>query len=346
MVGGFRLRSRMARAPLTLAQQLVLCQQVARLVRSRLPISGELAKLAEGAAGADGQAARVVDQQVAQGKSLVEAMAADDSRNSRMLAACIEVGQRTGCLEQTLEAWTAMHFARSRYAKRLRAAMVYPVLLIMVTLLSLGYVIWRLIPEYRSTYVQFGEQLPLWLEWIVSAREQLGPLLLVLFVLIILPLGVWYWRRRSYDASGLPREVPQRLTVQGLVGQLLSVGVKHGLPLNELLPFSVLAGGGSRADAQRAFSQLQQRQPIPGLAPHATLLLAALYGGVTEQAEASQLLEEAADHLRQQAEDRAQQNERWLPMLVAISVGLLTILTYVFLIYLPWIALMQRLVTG
>lgn len=333
----------MSPSPLTLAQQLALCQQVARLVRSKLPISGELARMVESGSGATEQAAKVVDKELSQGKTLAAAIAGDNSRNSRMLAACIEVGQRSGCLEQTLDAWAAMHFARSRYSKKLRTAMVYPLLLILVTLLSLGYVIWQLIPEYRSTYAQFGEQLPIWLEWLVSVRERLGVMMVLLILLAILPLLCWYWHRKSFDAKGLPRELPQRLRVQGLVSELLSVGIKRGLSLTELLPFSVLASGGSSTEAQKALARVQQQQLIPELAPQASMLLAALHGGVTDQAEASQLLEEVADYLRQQADDRALRNERWLPMLVAITVGVLTILTYVGLIYLPWILLMQRL---
>ncbi len=333
----------MSETPLTLAQQLALCQQVARLVRSKLPISGELARLADSASGPIGQAATQVDRDISQGKPLAAAIAADPSRNSRMLAACIEIGELSGCLERTLDDWTAMHIARSHYSRKLRAAMVYPSLLILVTMLSLGYVIWHLIPEYRITYAQFGETLPVWLDWLLRIREQLGALLLVMALLAVLPLIVWVVRKKSYAADGLPRETVQRLLVQSLGAGLLSRGIGHGLPLNKAVPLSVAASGGSDRDVSRAFESIQHQALVTQLAREASILLCALYSGVTNPAETSGHLAEVASFLRQQAEDRATRNERWLPMMVAITIGVLTILTYVFLIYLPWILLMQRL---
>ena len=75
-----------------------------------------------------------------------------------------------------------------------------------------------------------------------------------------------------------------------------------------------------------------------------SLLLASLHAGIVSPAEAERDLLCVAQHLHERAEALAARATRWLPMLVALSVGFLTILTYVFLIYLPWILLLQRVV--
>ncbi len=334
----------MPESTLTLAQQLALCQQVARLVRGKLPIAGELSRLIDQESGLSSAAARTVDEQLASGKPLAAVIAGDPSRSSRMLSACIEVGEQAGKLEQTLEAWTELHLACSRYSKSLRAALVYPALLIVVTLLSLGYIIWQLIPEYRATYAQFDADLPVWLEWLIGIREQLGFLLVGLLLVAVAPLVGWYWRRRSFDARGLPRDVPQRLRVQVLSAEVLKSGIDGGLPLTRLVPLSVQGSGGDAAAVDRALPLVQNQKLVPQWARESSMLISSLHAGLLSAEETSRHLSHVADTLRQQADDRAASSARWLPMLVALTIGGLTIVTYVFLIYLPWILLLMRIV--
>ncbi len=334
----------MPESTLSLAEQLALCQQVSRLVRSKLPIAGELSRLAVETAENQVAVAVEVDEQLASGKSLSESIASDASRNSQMLSACISVGEKSGKLDQTLEAWTEMHLACARYSKTLRAALVYPTLLIAVTLVSLGYVIWQLIPEYRAAYAQFQADLPTWLVWLVWIREQLGFLLFGLLLLAMAPLVGWYWRRQSYDPSGLPRDVPRRLRAQVLSTEIVKCGIDGGLPLTQLVPWSVQASGGGVSAAEHSFDLVRQQKRVPQMARETSMLVASLYAGLLTPTETTQHLSQVADALRQQADDRATSAARWLPMLVALTVGGLTILTYVFLVYLPWVLLLLRIV--
>jgi type II secretory pathway component PulF len=333
----------MGDSQLTLAQQLAVCQQVARLVRAKLPISGELARLADDASHPMVASARAVDQRLTAGQSLAQALASDDSRNSRILAACIEIGEQSGHLDQALEYWTAMHLASSRCAKSLRAAMVYPTLLIAITLLSLGYVIWQVIPEYRATYALFSSDLPSWLELLVAFRDQLGLLMLGMLLIILAPIVVWRQRRTGVDRFGLPRQPADRLRFQALATELAAMGISSQMPLKQLIELSVLASGGSRSAADESFELIQQQRRVPQLALETSLLFASLHAGIVSAQEAVHNLTCVAQHLRQHADLLAERTVRWLPMLVALSVGFLTVLAYVFLIYLPWILLLQRM---
>lgn len=332
------------KTPLTLPEQLAACQQVAQLVRSKLPLAGELTRFANQASSA-AKAVRSVDEQLTSGRSLTDALAGEPSRDSRVLAACIEVGEQSGCLAQTLEAWTEYHLACSRYARTLRGALLYPVLLIIVMLCSIGFVVWRLIPEYQLTYAQFDAQLPTWLNALTTIREQLGWLLVGLVLAAVVPLLWWARRRRSFDRWGQPRERAARAQSQALATELLQIGVGAGVPLSRLIPYSVQASGGERAAGEQALACLQQQQPIPRLCRETTLLMASLHGGLISAKETAEHLNEVANFLRQQADDSAASAARWLPMLVALVVGGLTLLTYVCLIYLPWILLLQKIAT-
>ncbi|MEZ6133342.1 MAG: type II secretion system F family protein [Pirellulaceae bacterium] len=333
----------MSNAQLDLQQQIRLCQQVAKLVKAKLPLVGELARAAEieRTAGADVSA---VEEQLAAGKSLSAVLAGDRSRNSQILAACIEAGERSDSLDQTLEAWAGMYIANSKSAKAMWAAMVYPVLLMLVTLMSLGYVIWQLIPEYRTTYELYSHRLPWWLEWIVRLREQWGVVMIVMLATMLLPLIIWFWRRCTLDAARMPREPVQRLRLQALASNVAGWMIGGGVPLNQVVQLSTRVMDARDSDTRDAFARLISQRLVEPLPRELSMLLASLHSGVIDRAAAVTHMHAVAGHLQRTAERMAVRQTRWLPMLVALVVGGLTILTYVFLIYLPWIALLKKIV--
>jgi type II secretory pathway component PulF len=326
-----------------LTERLALCKQVARLARARLPISGELSKQMQSSKKLR-QSASALDEQLQSGKSLTQALAGDNSRDSRILSACIQAGEISGRLDRTLEAWTSMHMANSRSAKSLRAAMLYPLMLIAVTVGSLGYVTYYLIPEYKKTYELFGRNIPLWLDLITRVREQFWWLVIVLAVLAVAPLVIWAIRRRMFDSMGLPVDRASRLRLQGLASELASHMIDSSTPLMKVVHLSVAATGADENRSSTAFEKIQNRAMIEPLGRESSLLLALLHTGVMDRTEASQNLVALGQHLQQQADQVAQRQVRWLPMMIALVVGVLTILTYLFLIYLPWLLLLKQII--
>ena len=333
----------MTQTQLQLSERLALCKLVARLARARLPISGELSKQMQNSKKLR-QSASALDEQLQSGKSLTQALAGDNSRDARILSACIQAGEISGRLDRTLEAWTSMHVANSRSTKSLRAAMLYPLMLIAVTLASLGYTTYYLIPEYKKTYGLFDHSMPLWLDLISRVREHFWWLVIVLAVLAVAPLVIWAIRRRQFDSMGLPIDRAPRLRLQGLASELASHMIDSKAPLMQIVPLSVSATGADAKRSSTAFEKLQNRTMIEPLGRESTLLLGLLHTGVMEPEEASQNLSTLGQHLQQQADQIAQRQVRWLPMMIALVVGLLTILTYVFLVYLPWLLLLKQIV--
>lgn len=332
----------MTRPEFTTEQQLAICQQVAKLVRAKLPIAGKLAEVGQGASRAVVDSSRTVDERIAQGKTLAEAIASDDSRNSRSLAGCITAGEACGSLDKTLEAWAAMHIANSRATRALRIALFYPSMLILVTFVSLGTVTWKLVPQYALAYAMFDQQLPIWLETIVWLRESFWPFFFFLGLLSVTPLVVWAYRRRKYDRTGLSLDPVKRLRSQALSARIAGWMLEKNLPLIHIVNLACQSSGACDADAKLAFQQLQQQQAIPSLAKETSMLLASIHAGILDPTEAADNLNMVATHLQQTADITATRQERWVPMLVALTVGTITILTYALLIYLPWVWLMQQ----
>lgn len=333
----------MNRSPIPLPNQLAVCQHVARLARAKLPLAGELSKFAQQASAPVRDAAEAVNSDLLAGKSLTEALTRDGSRDSRILAACIGAGECSGQLDKALESWASMHLANSHASRSLRTALAYPLLLIAITLLSLGYIIWTLIPEYERTYAMFNHLMPSWLELLVRVRAHYSWVLGSLALLALLPLFIWAIRRRRLDHLGLPRERARRLRLQSLASELASQMIDGSVPLTQLVPLMVAATGATGDQAELAFRRLQDRSAIEPLERETTLLLTTLHAGLMDRVETSQHLNSLSQLLRYQADQISMRQARWLPMLVALVVGLLTILTYVFLIYLPWLGLLKQI---
>lgn len=333
--------NRMLKPSLTRAQQLALCQQVARLVRLRLPLSGGLGPAMEGGSSAS---AHEVEERLRQGQSLTQILASDDSARSRSLSACIAIGEKCNQLDWTLDLWLQAQLSLARASKAMQTAMIYPLLLILVSFVSLGLLIWNLVPEYRATYALFNAELPNWLAAVWWLRQHFWLLMVVWVALVIAPLVWRFWNYHSFNRDGLPRVPFKRLRLQALSTELLQVGITNGLPLEEIIPLAVRASGANPAAADQAFRRVQQQLPVSPLARENSLLLASLHCGLLSPDETAKHLGEIAGHLERQAETVAARAVRWLPMLVAILVGGVTILSYVFLIYLPWILLLQQIV--
>lgn len=329
---------------LSLEQQLAICSRVATLVKARLPIAGELTRGLHRSAARVRQPAAAVEAAVAGGQPLADTLAGDSSRHSRSLHACIEAGERSGSLDRILEDWSEMHLANGRHVQALRTALIYPSLLILVTLCSLGFVVWLLIPEYQATYQLFQYELPGWLKVLVRIREHMAAFMTLLIAALAVPLIFWFWRRRSHDSHNQPRNQVRRLRLQALASDLCSHLLEAQVTLKELAPLATRSMHASDPDIQLSFERLCQQRRVSPLASETSMLLVSLHVGLIDRQEAIEQLRAVAQQLRTSADMLANRSVRWLPMMVALIVGATTILTYVLLIYLPWVALLSRIV--
>lgn len=329
--------------PLTLQEQITVCQQVARLVHARLPLASHLSEHAQGYEAAGKKVAERVEAKISDGQSLSDAIAQDDSLESRVLAACIQAGEQSDSLDHTLKNWAAMHIENSRSSKAFATAMLYPMLLVVIVVLSIGFLIWQLVPEYKTTYLLYENELPAWLETLLAVRSNFAFVVIgMLLVTLVPPIMLW-WRARGYQPSGLPRSQSAADRQQALGCDLAATLFERQLPLDLVARYSALACGASTDTAEQAFEKTRNQEEIEPLPVELSAVLSSVHGGALSALEASKALRDVAGHLRDSAHNHSVRRARWLPMLVALCVGLVTVLTYTFLIYLPWIWLMQEI---
>lgn len=335
----------MAAEKLTLRQQILLCQQIARLARAKLPLQDRLSESVgvQGLPSEISQASQHVCDRLMQGKSLKDALVSDDSADSRILSACLEVGQSSNCLDQALENWTSIHLANDRAKKSLQTAMVYPVALIVIAWIAVGWTAWQLIPEIRSAYLQYEAMPPTWLKWIFVARDHFAWTVMSLVLMVTIPLFYWHWNRGRVDLFGVPRTAAKRLRLQALATRLAGLQLLAERPLSESLPLCLAAMGTAEPECQKSFQNLRLHRTLASMPLETTMVLASLHSGIVSRDQAAEHCNQISHRLTEQADQHDQRDTRWLPVLIALLVGGLTLATYGLLVYVPWIGLMLRI---
>ena len=334
----------------SLAQQLQLSREVARLVRARQPLEKALAELARASGGSLGRAAEAVGERLAAGESLAQSLAPGSSRGARMLAATIDIGQSAGRLDVALESWTSLHASLSGLRQRLFAASVYPALLMIVAVVSLTTTAWQLIPHYERAFAVFSDRPPMWLGAIAWINRYLGYCVALFLLAMLMPPVVWWWRRRGVTALGVYREESSRCYLQSHVARLAVLALHPGRPVSDLVQtLERAAGRPSAAGGER--DGVSPSPPAPNeeaaqqlLGRETMMTLAALEGGIVEPDQCQALLDGIAVQTKRQGDAQAQRTARWLPMFVALIVGAAVATTYVALIYGPWLMLFQQIV--
>lgn len=319
-----------------------MCQQIARLTRCKLPLDSTLAAVASGQSPL-ANSANLVRGALASGQSLSHALQGKDARQSRVLAACIESGQAANSLDVALLEWTSMHIADRRSAKRLWAVWIYPACLIGIMMISLGVSGWLLIPEIDATYAMFVDSPPQWLAWLVQLRRNYILALMLMMIAVIIPLGIWIWLRARRDENGISQWPEKRLRLQALAAKLAYLHLAAARPLNETVSRCVRVMGVEATMAETKFARLSHQEPIEPLSKETSLLLGALHAGIVERTQAVQLMRKIGDQLTMQAELCALREARLIPILVAIVVFVVTLGSYLTLVYMPWVLLMQQI---
>ncbi len=163
------------------------------------------------------------------------------------LCGLIEVGEQTGRTEEALFALSEYYDRRVKLERRVRSALLYPAVMLVLMLVVIGVLLVRVLPIFNDVYISLGSRL----SGVAGGLLQLGRMidaampaiwaaLALVVVLCALFAGVGslrarallWWRRLRGDRGVAKRINNARLT------QALSMGVASGLPLEEALEMS------------------------------------------------------------------------------------------------------------
>ena len=138
-----------------------------------------------------------VNERVRAGSSLSEAFDAHGTLFPGVYTASILAGEKSGNLEQVIRRYVAYVKVVEGVRRKVISALIYPAVLLTLSLIVVGILVLRVVPQFGGYYEQFGSELPLSTRLIVAistyATAYLGAF--VLTVTAIAAAG-WLWLQR------------------------------------------------------------------------------------------------------------------------------------------------------
>jgi type IV pilus assembly protein PilC len=185
---------------------LILNQQFNTLVKAGLPILRALDLLADRAASL--KLRPVLSQlrdRVREGKSLSEAVA-ESGVFSKVYSTAILAGEKSGNLSGVLDYYIAYQRVSTGVKKKIIATLVYPTILIVVSILILTYIVTVVIPKFAELYRDLNVDLPAPTQLLIAVTVDYRYFVLGgVAVLFLAALGVYLWSRTEDGGAVLDR---------------------------------------------------------------------------------------------------------------------------------------------
>jgi type IV pilus assembly protein PilC len=194
---------------------LILNQQFNTLVKAGLPILRALDLLADRAAS---QKLRPVLSQlrdrVREGKSLSEAVA-EAGVFSKVYSTAILAGEKSGNLSGVLDYYIAYQRVSTGVKKKIVATLVYPTILVVVSILILTYIVTAVIPKFAMLYRDLNVDLPAATQLLIAVTVDYRYYVLGgVAALFVGAIGAYLWSRTE-DGGAVIDRLKFRLPVIG-----------------------------------------------------------------------------------------------------------------------------------
>ena len=158
-----------------------------------------------------------VYERVRGGNSLSEAFEAHGTLFPGVYTASLLAGEKSGNLEQVIRRYVAYVKVVATVKRKTISALVYPAILMLLSLVVVSIIVLRVVPEFGAFYQQFNEELPLSTRIIVRVSDFARTYFLVIIGgLVGGAVLVWAWIREPSQRERFDRWV---LLVPGL-GQI------------------------------------------------------------------------------------------------------------------------------
>jgi len=194
---------------------LILNQQFNTLVKAGLPILRALDLLADRAASL--KLRPVLSQlrdRVREGRSLSEAVA-ESGVFSKVYSTAILAGEKSGNLSGVLDYYIAYQRVSTGVKKKIVATLVYPTILIVVSILILTYIVTVVIPKFAELYRDLNVDLPAPTQLLIAVTVDYRYFVLGgVAALFLAALGVYLWSRTE-DGGAVIDRLKFRLPVIG-----------------------------------------------------------------------------------------------------------------------------------
>ena len=318
-----------------------LCLELSLLLHAGVGVGDALALLSEESTPEYRELLAGMARQVDDGASLSAALR-ESGRFPAYVCGLIEVGERAGRTEEALSALSRYYEDRARLDRRIRSALLYPAVMLVLMLVVIAVLLVKVLPIFDEVYASLGGRLTgvagglLTLgRWLDGAMPVLWVILIAVAVFLAAFAAVEPFRAKilaMWRSSRGDKGVSRQMNTARLA-QALAMGMASGLPLEE----SIALAAGLMDDVPPAKerclgcrARLDQGEPLntalkeSGLLPAGACRLLELGqrsgSGDASMAKIAQSLSEESEAA---LEDRVSRVEPALVLVCSVLVGLI-----------------------
>ena len=314
----------------TESQRVELCAHIVPLIQSGLPIDRGLKSMATDLPKRLVNISNAIHTRLENGEPLNSILASGTRPESRSLSATIAAGEISGDLGVLIENWASLQTALALAKKRFRVKLVYPIFLILITVSAIGFSIHTLVPQYRSNLLSIHATVPNWFRTIEFVHLHLVAWGILAAMLSLSPILYFAWRRGTFDKHGWPRDPAYRSRLQAHASSLAAKLINANIPTD--------------VAKELAVSSLGVPPSSPGYLDSASRSVFDLLNkGILDPAKAVQMHDDISRFLLDRSQAQIESQGRWITYSVSISVAIVVGLSYLLVIYLPWLYLLDQL---
>jgi type IV pilus assembly protein PilC len=188
------------------AEFLIFNQQFNTLIRAGLPILKALDLLSDRVASPKLRPMlSEVRQRVRDGALLSEALAEQGSF-PKVYTTSVLAGEKSGNLSGVLEYYITYQRVTTGLRKKLIAALIYPIILVIAAVSIVSYIVAYVIPQFARLYADMDIALPLTTRILITVTVQFRPYLLAAVgIIAVAALGIYSWSRTDAGSLVLDR---------------------------------------------------------------------------------------------------------------------------------------------
>jgi type IV pilus assembly protein PilC len=302
-----------------------------------------------------GQRANQIQEALSEGSTLSTALRKLIPEAGPLAGALIAAGEASGGLESALRRAAELLESRLRLRRKIRAALTYPAMVVVVTSVLIGVLLVVVVPRFEEIYTSSGGELPALTQTIINMSKQVP---LILGILVALAIGLFVLLRRSRSNVSLAYKLDKLKMKFPLLGSLVRKGalarvattisslVGSGVPISEALGLaSQTAGSSPFATAlSSARERVGEGRPLSkALADSAlfpTLMIQLIEVG-EETGSMVVVLEKYAQTSSEELEEASESLTRLIEPLMMVFIGGIVAI-FVVALYLPIINLGQQ----
>jgi type IV pilus assembly protein PilC len=264
--GGRRKKKSFTIGRISTKQLCTFTRQLSTLQDAGLPILRSL-KILEGQCkpGVLKNSLEDVVEDIESGSTLSEAFSKHPKAFDRLYCNMIKAGEAGGALESILQRLADFKEKAQSLKRRIKSAMVYPIVVITVACAIVGFILYFIIPKFESIFADFGVDLPKMTKFLIAASHVV---IRRFWIVILTPIVIWIIIKllyRNRTGAYILDRIKLTIPVMGAIVEKSTVArtmrtlgtlVQSGVPILESL--NIVRDTAGNAVFERAFTRIYE----------------------------------------------------------------------------------------